>query len=59
MYEVLDYESTLGLRDWDGERVTFRKREKVRYLQDHITAYQDKAAILAQIHTLLTQLEKG
>jgi len=56
---VLDCESTLGLRDRDRERATFRKREKVRYLQDHITAYQDKAATLAQNHTLLAQLEEG
>ena len=34
MYEVLDYESTLELRDRDGKRATFRKREQVRYLQD-------------------------
>jgi hypothetical protein len=59
MYKVLDYGSTLGLRDRDGKRATFRKREKVRYFQDHIIAYQDKAAILAQIHTQLAQLEEG
>jgi hypothetical protein len=43
MYEVLEYESTLELRDRGGTRATFRKREKVRYLQDHIIAYQDQA----------------
>ena len=59
MYEVLDYGSTLELRHRDRKRATRWKREKVHYLQDHIIAYQDKAATLAQIHTLLAQLEKG
>lgn len=43
MYEVLKYESTLELKDRNGKRATFRKRERVRYLQDHIIAYQDQA----------------
>ena len=43
MYEVLEYESTLELRDRGGMKATFRKREKVRYLQDDIIAYQDHA----------------
>ena len=43
MYEVLAYESTLELRDRSGKRATFRKRERVRYLQDHVIAYQDQA----------------
>ena len=43
MYEVLEYESTLELHDRSGKRATFRKREKVRYLQSHIIAYQDQA----------------
>ena len=43
MYEVLDYESTLELKDREGKRATFKKREKVRYLQDNIIAYQDQA----------------
>ena len=43
MYEVLDYESTLELQDKCGERAIFRKRGKVRYLQDNIIAYQDQA----------------
>jgi hypothetical protein len=30
LYEVLEYESTLELKDREGERATFRKREKVR-----------------------------
>ena len=43
MYEVLEYESTLELKDKKGLHATFRKRQKVRYLQDNIIAYQDQA----------------
>jgi len=43
MYEVLKYESTLELKDLGGKRATFKKREKVRYLQDNVIAYQDQA----------------
>jgi hypothetical protein len=43
MYEVLKYESTLELKDREGQRATFKKREMVRYLQDNIIAYQDQA----------------
>jgi hypothetical protein len=43
MYEVLEYEARLELFDSRGEKAILRKREKVRYLQDNIIAYQDKA----------------
>jgi hypothetical protein len=43
LYEVLEYESTLELKDRGGKRATFKKREKVRYLQDGVIAYQDQA----------------
>ena len=43
LYEVLDYEATLELEDPEGKRAIFRKREKVRYLQDNVIAYQDQA----------------
>jgi hypothetical protein len=43
IFEVLEYESTLELHDPKGERASFRKRQKVRYLQDNIIAYQDQA----------------
>jgi hypothetical protein len=43
LYEVLEYEATLELEDQGGKRATFKKREKVRYLQDNIIAYQDQA----------------
>jgi hypothetical protein len=42
-YEVLEHESTLELKDKRGEHSVFQKREKVRYLQDYIIAYQDQA----------------
>lgn len=43
MYAVLVYESELEIHDPKGVKATFRKRQKVRYLQDHIIAYQDQA----------------
>lgn len=43
MYEVLEYESRLELKDGKGHRANFTKREKVRYLQNNIIAYQDHA----------------
>jgi hypothetical protein len=42
-YEVPEYKSTLELHDRGGERATFTKREKVRYFQDNVIAYQDQA----------------
>ena len=42
VYEVLEYETTLELRDTKGKIATFKKHERVRYLQDHIIAYQDQ-----------------
>jgi hypothetical protein len=43
LYEVLAYESTLELLDVRGVKAHFHKRQKVRYLQDNIIAYQDQA----------------
>jgi len=43
LYEVLDYEAALELEDQGRKRASFKKREKVRYLQDNIIAYQDQA----------------
>lgn len=43
IYEVLEYESKLELLDKKGKRARFTKREKVRYLQNNIIAYQDHA----------------
>src|SRR5512143_603929 len=43
MYEVLEYETTLELRDKRGENALLSKREKVRYRQNNIIAFQDQA----------------
>ena len=43
MYEVLEHKSTLELLDNQGKKAIFHKRQKVRYLQDYIIAYQDQA----------------
>lgn len=43
IYEVLDYEYQIELKDKSGKHATIKKREKIRYLQDHITSYQDWA----------------
>jgi hypothetical protein len=41
MYEVLEYESLLELHDRSGKGSTYKKRKKVRYLQNNIIAHQD------------------
>lgn len=43
MYEVLSYESTLEIKGTNGKRAEFRKRQRVKYLQNNIIAYQDQA----------------
>jgi hypothetical protein len=43
MYEVLRYESELELKDSKGRTAVFTKRQRVRFLQNNIIAYQDKA----------------
>ena len=43
MYEVLSYEARLELLDPTGRHAVYRKRQRVRFLQDHIIAYQDQA----------------
>ena len=43
MYEVVEYESTLELHDCKGKKATYKKRQKVRYLQDNIIAFEDQA----------------
>ena len=43
VYEVLDYECRLEIKDKDGKVATVQKREKIRYLQDYITSIQDQA----------------
>jgi len=43
MYEVLEYDSRLELKDSKGRTADYHKRQHVRFLQDNIIAYQDKA----------------
>jgi hypothetical protein len=43
IYEVLSYESKLEIKDSKGKIAVFSKRQKVRFLQNNIIAYQDKA----------------
>jgi len=43
MYEILDYETTLNLVDPKGRKAIFQKRQKVRFLQNNILAFQDYA----------------
>ncbi|MAT96396.1 MAG: hypothetical protein CL608_04565 [Anaerolineaceae bacterium] len=43
MYEVLEHEGTLELKDAKGKLALVRKRQKVRYRQNNILAYQDSA----------------
>jgi hypothetical protein len=43
LYEILDYDLVLDLKDNEGRLAIFRRRQKVRFLQDHVIAYQDEA----------------
>src|SRR3954471_8735822 len=43
MYQVLEYEVQLEILDSKSEKAVLHKREKVRFLQDNIIAYQDQA----------------
>lgn len=43
MYEIFDYDSTLELLDTSGESAVFIKRQRVKFLQNNIIAFQDYA----------------
>lgn len=43
MYEIIDYDSTLELLDPKGKTAIFKRRQRVKFLQDHIIAFQDYA----------------
>lgn len=43
LYEILDYDVTLDLPDPSGRLAIFRRHQLVRFLQDHVIAYQDEA----------------
>jgi hypothetical protein len=40
-YEVMEYDSTLELKDPKGEVAIYRKRQKVRFLVDDVVAFRD------------------
>src|SRR5438270_1157897 len=41
LYEVLEYDATLELEDTKGETALFKKRLRVKFLQDYVLAFQD------------------
>lgn len=41
--EVLECESGLELKNFEGKKAAVRKREEVRYVQDNVIAYQNHA----------------
>src|SRR3990172_393996 len=43
IYDVLDLQVMLELKNKDGSKATFKKVKKVRYLQDNTIAFQDYA----------------
>jgi hypothetical protein len=43
LYEVLEYDSVLELADPKGRTTLFKKRLRVKFLQDNIIAFQDHA----------------
>ena len=42
-YEVLEHIVTLELKDAKGKKAIYRKHQRVRFTQDNVIAYQDKA----------------
>jgi hypothetical protein len=43
MYEILEFDSTLELADPKGETAIFKRRQRVKFLQDNVIAFQDCA----------------
>lgn len=43
VYEILEYDSTLELLDAKGKTAIFKRHQKVKFLQDNITVFQDHA----------------
>ena len=43
LYEVLSYHCNLEIHDKSGDQATYSKKQKVRFLQNNILAYQDQA----------------
>ncbi len=43
MYEILDYDATLEIRDAKGKKAILTRREVIRFLQDNVVAVHDHA----------------
>jgi hypothetical protein len=43
MCEILEYDSTLELVDAKGDTAVFKRRQRVKFLQDNVIAFQDRA----------------
>ena len=43
LYEILEYESVLEFGEPEGESALFKKRLRVKFLQDNVIAFQDYA----------------
>ncbi len=43
MYEVLEHDVRLELKDASGRKAVYSKRQKVRFLQNNVIAFQDQA----------------
>jgi len=43
IYEILDYDAVLELKDNRGKMAIFKRRQKVTFLQDNVVALQDQA----------------
>lgn len=43
LVEILEYESTLELLDTHGRKAHLKKRERIKFLQDNVIAFQDYA----------------
>jgi hypothetical protein len=43
MYEILDYDSTLEIKDAQGLEACVKRRETIRFLQDNVVAIHDHA----------------
>lgn len=41
MYEILEYDSNLKISDATGKTAVLKRHQKVRFLQNHIIAFQD------------------
>lgn len=60
-YEILDYDVTLTLRDREGIRATFRRRQEVAFLQNRVSGMLDHmwghGVLITQYHTDAGDLE--